>query len=62
MSPPVGGAHYEEQSLSPAMLAPGRCSGQRWGGKVAVVEEDEGLPEASLVSSPCSGLDDGRDP
>lgn len=27
-----------------------------------MVEEDEGLPEASLVSSPCSGLDDGRDP
>ena len=50
-SPPVGGARRRAQGLSLAWSAPVRGGGPRWARRWA-----------SLASSPCSGLDDGRDP
>lgn len=51
VSPPIGGARHRDQGLSLAWSAPVRGGGPRWGRRWA-----------SLASSPCSGLDDRRDP
>lgn len=51
VSPPTGGARSRDQGLSLAWSAPVRGGGPRWG-----------RSWAGLASSPCSGLDDGRDP